>query len=250
MVFSINEFRAQINGMGLAKNNLFFTRITLPPSLSSVEGMLSTRSICFMCKTVSVPGLTIGTTPIKTLGFGKTEQRPIDFSYGDLSAVFMVDSNFGVKKFFHRWIQEVVNYSTSDGNLRQDPQGKLPYEFAYKQDYVARVEVLVYSGNDASKVYLYTYDNVYPVTVGNVELSWENQAEIMVLPVGFTFDTVATEGIELGAISAFDSRSNGILTYASSLGSVVQAINQLSTPSDIQDIINLTTTINSIFNLN
>jgi len=248
MVFNINEFKSQIASRGLAKNNLFITRITLPATLSSLEQNIPTRDLSFLCKSVSLPSFELNYVDVRPQGFGKPEKRPLEFHAGDLTGLFMVDSNFAVMKFFHRWIQSITNIGDYNGSHSVDTDGKVPYEFAYKEDYVATMEVLVYSGNDANKVYQYKFGNVYPLNIGNIDVAWENQAEIMTVGVNFAYDKIAVDGFELGSITSDMENANGLLTYAASYYGFIQAINQVSTPTSVQDMINQATTVTTIYN--
>lgn len=248
MVFNINEFKSQVASRGLAKNNLFMARITVPQSMSYLEQYIPTRDMSFLCKSVSLPSFDLNYAEVRPQGFGKPEKRPLEFHGGDLIGTFMMDSNFATMKFFHRWMQTITNIGSYGGNFTPDANGKLPYEFAYKEEYAATMEVLVYSSNDANRVYQYKFGNVFPMTIGGMDVSWENQAEIMTLPVNFAYDKLAVDGFELGEIATSLQGSNGLLTYASSFYGFIQAINQLSTPNSIQDLINQATTVNTIFN--
>jgi hypothetical protein len=55
MTFNIAEFNAQINRRGLAKNNLFVVRITLPASANFLNEEIPTRDLTFLCRSVDVP---------------------------------------------------------------------------------------------------------------------------------------------------------------------------------------------------
>jgi hypothetical protein len=248
MAFNIAEFQAQIAKKGLAKNNLFYTRITLPNSLSFIEEQVSTRELSFLCQSVSIPSMSIEYTEFQPFGFGKHEKRASDFKAGDLSMIFMVDSKFSTMKFFKRWMQAVVNYNSYDGHNQMDPQGKLPYEFAYKEDYAGTLEVLVFSGSDGNNAFHYKFGNVYPVSMGQMDAAWGNTGDVMTVPVGFAFDKMKMDGVELGQVANGFDRGNGFLTYFSAINGFGQAINQLSKPRDIQDLVNQVTNVNTIFN--
>lgn len=248
MTFNIAQFNAQIAKHGLAKNNLFFVRITLPPTLQDLEQQIPSRELSFLCKSASLPSLELDVIDIRSQGFGKAEKRPTVVRAGSLSLQFMVDSNFATMKYFHRWMQSIVNYNSYDGHFTKDAYGKYPYEFEYKENYAAKVEILVYSGNDGDKVYLYQLGNAYPFTIGEVNVSWENNNEVMVLPVGFEYDKIKVDGMTLGQVTDDFSRANGFLTYLSSINSYAQAISQIDRPRSIQDLINTVTTVNTIYN--
>jgi hypothetical protein len=239
MVFNISEFTSRISKRGgLAKNNLFVARFTLPPALSDLQEIIGTEDMSFLCKTVSIPNIDLDFIDIRPQGFGKPEHRPHEFRMGDLSAIFMVDAEFDSKKFFHRWMQHIVNYSDYGGTFQMDSANKLPYEFEYKESYAGTLEILVYSNNDANRVYSYRFGNVFPLSIGSVDFSWENSAEVLNLPVNFAFDKFTTDALELGQVTGDFSRANGILTYLSSYYGVGQAIQQVNRPRDIQDLIN------------
>lgn len=247
MTFNIAQFNAQIAKHGLAKDNLFFVRITLPQSLRSIEDQLPSRELSFLCKTVALPSLDLDVVDIRSQGFGKAEKRPTGISAGSLSLQFMVDSNFATMKYFHRWMQSIVNYNSYDGHFTKDESGKYPYEFEYKENYAAQIEILVYSNNTADKVYRYKLGNAYPFSIGDISVSWENN-NVMILPVGFEYDKIKVDGMSLGQVTDDFSRANGFLTYLSSINSYAQAISQIDRPQSIQDLINTVTTVNTIYN--
>ena len=248
MAFNINEFQAQVSKRGLAKNNLFMARFTLPASVSFIEQNITTRELSFLCRTAQLPTMDLDYVDVRSQGFGKPEKRPTEFRSGDLGMIFMVDSDFGTLKFFHRWLQSIVNYNTYDGYFQEDPQGKLPYEFDYKENYAATLEVLVYSGNDADKVYKYTFGNVFPLSIGEVTPDWGNGGDIMNLTVGLAYDKFKVEALQLGQVRSDLSNANGFLSYISAINGFGQAINQIQRPSNIQDFINQVTNVNTIFN--
>lgn len=248
MSFSITEFSAQVNKSGLAKTNLFFVRISLPRSLQFLEDKLTTRELAFFCKTVDLPSFDLQHMPVKNLTVGPMEYRPISMDYQPVSALFMVDSNFGVMSFFHRWMQAIYNYNSDGGSQSMDSQNKLPYQLEYKENYVATIDIIVYSGHDANKIYSYKLSNAFPLGVQNITTSWENQGEIMTLPVSFAYDRISVTGSELGRVSDSSNNGNGILSYIAAINGYGQAINQLNKPRDIQDIVNLYTNVSTIFN--
>lgn len=248
MAFNLSEFKAQIASRGLAKNNLAMAQITLPSTMKFLEQNIGTRELTFLCRTMSLPELSFTTQEIRPYGFGKVEHRPGDFVHGPLNCIFMMDSDFGTMKFFQRWMQGVMNFNTYDGHDREDPQGKLPYEFAYKEDYAATVEILVYSGNDASKVYYYKFGNVFPTVLGTIDVDWGNDTEIMTLPVSFEYDKFKVDALELGQVRATTNGNNGFMSYLSAINGFGQAINQIKRPTNIQDTINQLTNVNTIFN--
>lgn len=250
MTFNINSFASKINGTGLAKNNLFVAAIKSPSTLPIENDLL------FLCKAASIPGMEISTTPIQPQGWGKSEQRPTEYRKSNLTLIFMVDSNFAVKQYFHRWFQTIVNYNDLGGAESEDPAGKLPYEFAYKKEYTGVVDVVVYANNDNSetaKTYTYHFEGVYPVSIGSIESAWENQSEIMLMTVSFAFDSMTVSGMYETEVSM---RSTSPAETTTSFGGAISTVAQqvfgnTNLPEPIQDIVNrisspLNNSLNSI----
>jgi hypothetical protein len=251
MAFNVSEFSSQINRRGIAQSNLFFVRITLNENMSSIlsagENSIPVRELSFFCRSASLPEVAVGTTPFKPKGFGPSEQRPTTFDYAPLSTVFMVDSNFGVVKFFHRWMQEIVNYDVSAGYFSESPAALLPYEFGYKEDYACQMELVVYAGPSEDKFYTYNFGNVYPIAVGSTDVAWENTAEVMTIPISFAYDELKVDGTVRGTATGGAGRgANGILSFLSSLNTFGQAISSIRRPRSIQDAVNQFTNINTI----
>ncbi len=248
MPFNIAEFSATVSRRGLSKNNLFLVTISLPNTLLQLEDNVTTRDLTFLCKNANLPSFDIGTVDIFAQGFGRAEKRPVAFNSGPLATAFMVDSEFGTLKFFHSWVQSIVNYNTMNGYFQEDNLGKTPFEYAYKNDYAATISVIVYSGNSEEDIYIYEFGNAFPINVGAIDMAWENGADIMTLPVAFEYDKFTVSGAKIGQLRPEMSEANGLLTYISAINGYGQAIQQLSRPRGIQDIINRITNVNTIFN--
>jgi len=199
MAFNVNEFNSKINELGLAQSNLFVAKITVPDG--DVTGQMATSDLQFLCRTADIPDFTVATTPFRPRGIGPAEQRPTTFDYGPLNLVFMVDSNFDVLKFYHRWMQKVVNYDVTSGGESVASNGTRPYEFGYKDEYAAVIDIKIYSNTLEDKFYEYRFDNAFPTTVGQITTAWENQAEVLLLPVTFAYDEMTVTGSEAGSMA-------------------------------------------------
>ena len=253
MSFNINEFSAQINKHGLAQNNLFLVRIIPPPGFTGIADGAEDNSVSlnlakeleFFCRTVTLPELDVQTVDIQTQAFGAITRRPQSMAFPVLPTVFMVDSNFAVLKFFHRWMQKIINYDTSAGPISA-VDGQLPFEMGYKSDYATTIEVIVYSFQSESITYKYTMSGAYPVQVGNITEAWESSGELITLPVGFTYDELKVSGAKTGSVIEGAGGANGLLSYLSSINTFTQAIRGLKRPRNIQDAINQVSNVSTI----
>lgn len=246
MAFNINDFKAHVSNRGLAKNNLFYCAITIPTTLSNTVGSaISSNELTFFCKSAQIPSLDLDLVGFRPHGYGKELKRPVNFHASSLPLIFMVDAEFGVLKYFHKWMQSIYNFNTGTV-AAEDVYRKLPNEFEYRDNYVARIELFVFSDNNVEKAYKYTFDKAYPSTIGTIDMAWENQSDIMSLPVNFEFDSLILETVEFAAVAPDLDRANGLLSYISAVNGVGQAIQQINRPQNVQDIILSYTNINTI----
>ena len=246
MAFSIKDFNAQLHKHGLAKSNLFVLKITLNENLTFLEESMATQDMTFLCRSAEVPEIAVQTVDFKPRGYGPSEKRPNGFELPLLPTVFMVDSNFGVTRFFHRWMQDIVNYDIDAGYLSEINGGQRPYEFGYRDDYACTIEVTVFSQNQTDKTYSYKFYNAYPTSVGSQQVAWENAGEVMTLPVQFAYDGIKVEATTTGELTGDTNSANGILGLLSSLNTFGQALNNLNRPRNIQDLVNTVTDVNTI----
>ncbi|MDB4575473.1 hypothetical protein N9112_00785 [bacterium] len=249
MPFSLKDFNSKLAKHGVAKNNLFAIRITnLPPALltDQIVNPIAT-DLEFFCRSITLPEMDITTTDIQHQGFGATSRRPQSLTFPVMPAVFMVDSDFGVMKLFHRWVQSIINFDT-EGGILSGNNNQLPYEMAYKDEYSTTMEVAVYSFNSESVEYVYKFSGLYPVQVGSVNPAWENAGEVLTLPVGFTYDEVTVTGTKTGIVlgERSGSFSGGLLSWFSTINTVAQSIKNVRKPRDVQDAINQVNSVNTI----
>ena len=180
MPFNIAEFRSYVHQRGLSKNNLFEAKIFPPSDVGRGD------TLRFFCESVSIPDFGVDTSLIKTHGIGPGTQRPNNSKLGELSCNFYVDGIFEQKELFYKWMQKVVNYNNESYDTRVN--NMLPYEFGYLSDYAGSIEIKIFSDNSEDNFYEHRFGNAYPTNIGNIQLSWGNNAELMILPIQFAYN--------------------------------------------------------------
>lgn len=237
MSFNISEFQSKVSQLGLSRDNLFILRITPPSSMNTI---VDSRDLIFFCKSVDLPGINLDLVDFQRAGWGKTEKMPSGLPYDQLQAIFMIDSGFKVKAFFHRWMQSIVNYDSS--NLNGAYQGMRPHQIAYKDKYVGTIEVIVYSYGSESVTYVYKFFNAFPTNMGNITTSWENNDSIMTVPITFSYDSFVVDGMGESELYQGDTTE-----YSSLGGTVGPIISQLPIIGSITNAIDKFTSILKIF---
>lgn len=199
MAFNLNEFKSHIGKKGLAKSNLFFVVMSLPSGLVNSSGSAITeRELRFYCRSASLPSPGISTTDVYHHGIGYTSKRATGYSNEPVNLTFMMDSGFSILKLFHAWQQKVVNFNNI--NTDRSVAGQAQYEVGWKDEYAAaHMSVRVFSTKNGTQTYEYNYYNVFPLTVGNVEVAWENDASVMTLPVSFSYEIFNTIALDMGS---------------------------------------------------
>ena len=247
MPFSINDFKAILNGEkfnGPARSNLFEVQIIGgKPSI-----YLSSPDITIFCKTASVPGLHVKTFEYKKNNFGLSQEMPTDIIHENLDCIFLMDSNHQVLSYFHEWMQQVINYSTQGGPY-SEVNGALPYEMGYKDEYSKTLIIKHYSSDNLDSYYQTILRGVYPINMGALTLAWDSSDSIMTLPIKFGYESIEFAAEIRGTPTSQFSRGNGLLGLLNYVGSSTQFIDQLKLPTNIQDALNVYTTINRGVNI-
>lgn len=238
MTFNVSQFSSKLNGYGVARDNLFFVLITPPQTGSDMP----VNDLSFFCRSVDLPSITISSVNVQNQGYGVFEKRPAGMEKDDLNTVFMVDSTFRVKEFFHRWTQNIVNFDNSRG-YNVEYKGMLPFESNYKDNYTGTVTVYVYSFNSNQVTYRYRFRNAYPLSLGNITTAWDSNDSIMVMPVQFTYDIYEVDGFGQSVIATRERQSRGFggggpEDFITSVGTFGQALDAIGIDTPIQDIVN------------
>jgi len=230
MTFSIRDFSAQVNKAGLAKSNIFLVEITPPSGLGA-----DARQVMFMSKSVSIPGINLESGPVMNNPIGPPETVLHKIGKDPLSIQVMMDSNFTVNQFFHNWMQLIVNFNSGQG-VTNDAGGKMPYEFGYRSEYTGVVTVRVFSQHMKDIYYEYVFSGAFPTTISGTEHSWENAAEIITLPVAFTYNDMSVSGVGGGTVSEIGVGSR---EYSPTYRNIVEKIRtSQETPAAVQNIVN------------
>lgn len=249
MSFNINEFKSTMNKYGgPAKKNLFVVEIANGPVQS--DGMTA-RDLRFFCQTASVPGLNLTVADYYPNGFGAKQSIPVSITQDQFNAVFMLDSDHMVLRFFHQWVQQVLNYNYAQGAFSQ-VGNQLPYEVGYKNDFACNIVIKHYSTNSdgTGGYYEYTLHDAFPTQVSGVDVSWADNDSFATSTINFAYSHMSVDAAKIGTPTERFARGTGYLTFINRLGTSGQFISQGqgSLPNSIQDAVNAFTSFGNIRN--
>lgn len=189
MAFSIREISSAINRAGGLSRKPHFSVSILPPRFLSYG---TARRLEYLCSSASLPGVHLDSVAIRPQGYGTPENRPNDVVTNNVRMNIMMDNNGEVIDFFHRWIGNIVNFS-NDRRSASNSTDLNFYEFAYPEEYEGNIELYVYNGTfgffgGETLVTKFTLNQAYPIDIGDVDVSWDSDNEVNILPVTFAYN--------------------------------------------------------------
>lgn len=261
MAFNVNEFVSEINTLGNVRTSHFEVRITRPDCLSSydtpnvVEMANMEAKFRFLCESTTIPGVSVALSENRPQGYGPIRRYPNTPIYSEWTGSFVVDSKASIVRFFQLWFQGITNVNSSSNYLSSYKDAIGP-EFQYKDFYKANIDLLVF--NEAQdQIIKYTLVNAFPSVIGDVPVAWQNNDEIMRLPVSFVYDYWTSDLMAVPAISGTRGAGFGGFSGLSGLqklvrvGTAVQAIVSGGFPprnvADALNVVNNAKLVTSLF---
>ena len=237
MAFSVNEMISTINANGgLAKSSKFQVRITGPFALTFGTDLQ------FFCDSAQLPGISYMTDEIRMSGYGNIEKRPYASNIQDVPLSFYCDTDGKVFRYFHNWSQKVFNFNQSTNPNGSSSSGLPMNTFAYPKEYFGIVDIMVY--DEKSNEFLsYQLIDAYPISVGDVQVSWEQSDTLLKLPITFAYTYWNAETLDQGQVdnNSF-SRANSLYYQQGRVDSNIATIRNIigiESPVQFQQRVNL-----------
>ena len=167
---TISGFKAQMQTGG-ARPNQFRVELTFPAFVGS-QGAVAGQAAQFMCKASQLPASTVGDITAYFRG------RPVHFAgereFQPWSVSIFNDNNFLIRNAMEIWSDRVLNYDATNGIIAPT---------AYQVD----MSVYQLDRND-NIVKSYRFYDVYPTTVGPIQLDFEANNQIEIFDVEFVYN--------------------------------------------------------------
>lgn len=180
MAFNIDNFSSAVGFTdGIQFASKFHVRVYPPVG--------DARLLEFFCESTSIPGMNIGSTSVKPLGYGSQFEAPLVPVFEDISIRCMIDNSGQVTTLFAEWQKAAVNFDYAPGEALKNGA----FQVSYSADYHGLVEITTF-GQDGTANRTISLHNAWPKTVGQVEMSWRDRDQYSVLPVTFTYRSYTT----------------------------------------------------------
>lgn len=177
MSFNINTFRANGLVLGGARPSLFevsFPNISNLQTQIPVTKQLGDQDVLFLVSAASIPAARVDGIPVYY--FGRPIYLPGERTFDAWSVTVLNDEDYGLRDFFEAWSNQM---NSLQGNLAEssDPS-------QLKVDHVTVTQW----GKSGSLVRQYVFFGMFPVVVGDIQLSWDQGNRIETFDVRFLYD--------------------------------------------------------------
>ena len=185
--FNASAFRSKLKDGG-ARANLFEVTMTFPGEAGGASEMFT-----FMCRSASLPGMTVGQIAVPY--FGRTIKLAGDRTFEDWNVRVFNDEDFLVRNAFEAWqnrfamldnTTSAIENATSVGG-----QDRLYVDITVNQ--LSRKG----DGRPGGPILKsYTLKNAHPTNLGSIELAWDSNDAIEEFDVVIAYDYFVTNKIE------------------------------------------------------
>ena len=168
---TISEFKAQM-AFGGARPNQFRVELGFPAFLSGSVNAAGYAGY-FLCKSATLPASTV--EDITTFYRG----RPVHFAGERTFAPWTVnvlnDNNFLIRNIMETWSNQIVNYSATNGMIAPSM-------------YMAGMMTVYQLDRNDTPIKSYTFYDVYPISVGQIGLDFDQNNQIETFDVEFMYN--------------------------------------------------------------
>ena len=172
---SIDDFKARLKGGG-ARPNQF--RVTIVPPIGIVTG-LNVANSSFLCKASKLPGQTLG--EIEVPFRGRKIYVAGDREFETWNSTFLNDTDFNIRNAIERWMNGINDLADNTGTIVSSD---------YQSDLT--VEQL---DRDGTTIKSYIFRNAYPLTLADIELSYETVNALEEFEVTWRYQHFEASGV-------------------------------------------------------
>ena len=197
---TISQFKSKLIGGGV-RPNLFEVQVNFPDGVdlgiqNDGGGQFDGDRFRFLCKAASLPASNVGNIDIPFRG--RTLKVAGDRTVDDWSVTVINDEDFGHRRAFEAWAQNIAQYGDSAGLT--DPSSYMGQATVYQLGRTAAsTQGLKSPAQDSNILAQYKFVDIWPTTVDAVELSYDTGDTIQEFGVTFKVQYYYPEKAGAGA---------------------------------------------------
>lgn len=181
---TITGFKSKLAGGG-ARSNLFEVQIpTLPASVTGWDA----ETFSFLCKTAALPASNIGSVDIPFRG--RTLKVAGDRTFDPWTVTIINDENFKLRIAFEQWANQINKLENATGTT--NPATYMQNAFVHQLGRGANIGRESKTNDSASAngatippLRSYKFYDIFPTSVGQIDLSYDSADEIETYTVEF-----------------------------------------------------------------
>jgi len=170
MAFNINDFKSRGLTLGGARPSLF--EVTINPNIGEINDAALEKFV-FTCRASEVPAATID--PVNVPYFGRQIKLAGDRTFADWTVTVMNDEDYLVRDMFENWSNKINQFVENKNKL---PENQYKSTDAYVNHFS--------KGGDIIRSYRFV--GIFPTTISNMALDWDNTNAIQTFDVTFSYD--------------------------------------------------------------
>jgi len=197
---TISQFKSKLIGGGV-RPNLFEVQVNFPDGVdlgiqNDGGGEFDGDRFRFLCKASSLPASNVGNIDIPFRG--RTLKVAGDRTVDDWSVTVINDEDFGHRRAFEAWAQNIAQYGDSAGLT--DPSSYMGQATVYQLGRTAAsTQGMNSPAADSNILAQYKFVDIWPTTVDAVELSYDTGDTIQEFGVTFKVQYYYPEKAGAGA---------------------------------------------------
>ena len=182
---TISEFKSRLLGGG-ARPNLFEVELTTLPA--SVTFPWQAERFGFLCKAANMPAMTIANIDVPFRGriFKVAGDRTIE----NWTITVINDEDFLFRNAFEEWTQQIANLDDNMGSTNPRHIWKLKYQLGRGSTVASTTN----AGDTNVVLKEYEFIDIFPVSVGPIDLSYESTDTIEEYTVEFAVQSYNVTG--------------------------------------------------------
>jgi len=189
MPFNVSTFKEQISSLGYLTPSRYELIVTPPSVLSSYTLMSpsnAAQQLKFRVEAITAPSVSIQSLDINRYGVGVAQKQPFNAAYNTMSFTFISDGHGYLWEFWHSWLQYIFGFSSinvsTNGLINSQPN----YSLSYKSEYSTILSLYLYD-NQGNTKQIINYNEAFPLSVSDVQLSWGSTDQLLKINVVMAF---------------------------------------------------------------
>ena len=184
---TISEFKSRLLGGG-ARPNLFEVELTAMPA--SVTLPWQAERFGFLCKAAQLPGMNIANIDVPFRGriFKVAGDRTID----NWTITVINDEDFLYRNAFEEWTQQIAALDDNMGST--NPSSYMVNAKVYQLGRGSELNSTTNAGDSNVVLKEYEFIDIFPINVGQIDVSYENTDTIEEYTVEFAVQSYNVKG--------------------------------------------------------